>query len=147
MNTLAILVGLAYQLKSTKSKLSLEQLIRIVPVITCFVFSIVSIYLSIQLTANIEDEMKKIVEPAPTLLAVLTEDSQVSKVYVVVEGTCMDGVVEKEAPLNLLAAFYSFNISYPNPLKSFYEFLDHVMLGTKITKPTTTLSKFMINVS
>ena len=63
-----------------------------------------------------------IIEQAPSLL-IVGELGDIREVFLVAEGEIFCKIVPVEAPLLLLAAYYS--LSYPKGLVTFYSFLEY----------------------
>ena len=95
-----------------------------------------------QVTINITQQVKTINQPTPTFLATMEGPGRVKEIYFVVEGTNLGKVEESKIPVSLLAAFYCFNMQYPKSLTPFYNFLEYVLLDTKM-KTSITVSKFL----
>ena len=92
---------------------------------------------------NIESIATDVQELAPTLL-VVGNLNEVKEVFLVIEKTivCQIRSID-EPPLLLLAAFYSFNISYPKGLETMYKLLEYCILGKKSGKISSSLANFI----
>ncbi len=70
---------------------------------------------------------REVAEPGPTLL-IVGQLGEVKQVLLIVEQQVVCQVKPREAPLCLLAAFYTFNMKYPKGLENFYQFLEILVL-------------------
>ena len=107
--------------------------------VTCSVFIL-------QETCDVNVTAAEFTDPSPSFL-VLIKDGEIRDHYLVVEGIPLESGPPTDIPLHLLAAFYAFNIQYPKSLSNFYNLLEYVCLGTRVKKPSTTLSKFVASLS
>ena len=80
--------------------------------------------LSILLQASVEDA-SKVQLPTPTLLV---QNTVSAHVHLVVERQVLCSVPIKEAPLALLAAYYTFNMEYPKGIKKCLGTLEILLL-------------------
>lgn len=82
---------------------------------------------------NIESAAHKVPEAVPCIL-VVGQLSKINETFLVVEKQVICKVKPVLCPLMLLAAYYSYNMSYPTGLKTLYTFLEYVILDIKPKK-------------
>ena len=92
------------------------------------------ILVNLQATVNTERAALEVPEPVPCILVVGQLD-KINETFLVVEKKV---ICKAKAiilcPLLLLAAYYSYNMSYPAGLKTLYMFLEYVILDVKPKK-------------
>ena len=93
-----------------------------------------------------ESYCAEVTELAPSLMFI-GRLGNVREVFLVAEGSLISKVEAIEAPLVLLAAYYSYNMSYPPGLVTFYTFLEYIILEKKPQILGGTLSNFITQLS
>ena len=82
---------------------------------------------------NIEKAALEVSKAAPCIL-IIGQLDKTNETFLVVEKKIIYKVKPILCPLLLLAAYYSYNMSYPIGLKTFYIFLEYVILDIKPKK-------------
>jgi len=90
---------------------------------------------------NIEKAAAEVPNAAPCIL-VVGQLNKIVETFLIVEKKVICIVKPILCPLLLLAAYYSYNMSYPTGLKTLYTFLEYVVLDLKPKKLPSTLAQF-----
>ena len=119
-----------------------------IPCILCtFVQFCRSYNTTLQKTANMKKAAEEVPTSQPRVVVTVGEQSDMKDAFLVIEKKTICGIPDTDLLLALLAAFYTFNMHYPEGCNNIYSLFEAALLGKKHPVQKTCLAADLATLS